>query len=202
MKTKVTKAQQLRRPPFCRPEGDPPLHMVCISCQDKAETIIHISFECSVARLLWHLSPCPINISQTLFSSPVDWKCSIINADISSGILTASLLSFVLNVALVTDTLWFSQNKTVHEVIHVIVADMRDSLNNLYSDHLSAWVFQKTCFAAAWVPSEPSWMKINFDVPICQTGSSTAVFYRDSSSTLVRYTWSIFKLWTNLLVKL
>ncbi|KAB1211586.1 hypothetical protein CJ030_MR6G013916 [Morella rubra] len=90
----------------------------------------------------------------------------------------------MLNAALIMEMLWFSRNKFLHEGEPVVASDLQNSLSRRFSEHSTAWLQQNSRLALCWVPPEPSFMKINFDVAICQIGSHIAVSCRDFSSSL------------------
>ncbi|KAB1226989.1 hypothetical protein CJ030_MR1G014989 [Morella rubra] len=159
--------------------------ILCPLCSNQAETALHLFQHCPVSRILWRNSAWPLDIANIPTSSPADLIKKLLNADDSLGIPPPQLQMFIINAAIIFYELWYSRNQLLHAGIPCIIKAKLVALARRYADHFHAWHQVQTLGCRLrWVPPEPDWLKVNFDVAVRCNGSFLAVSCRDYTSSL------------------
>lgn len=89
----------------------------CLICGDSSESLHHLLFSCSYARLIWRLSPWGPNVESYQQRTVEEWIQSILDPSKFLGISTLDCHSFQLFAVLILDSLWMARNKLLHEGI-------------------------------------------------------------------------------------
>lgn len=91
---------------------------------------------------------------------------------------------FIINAAIVFNTLWQAYNGVVHCRELVIIQQLIDSVKFRVEKHLAAWCDLKRTHHQLWKPQNPGWLKVNTDVAVRTNGSGIAMSCRDYYSSL------------------
>lgn len=116
--------------------------------------------------------------------SPAQLIDFILNAEESLNLEQSSVKAFVLNAAIVIDSIWHFQNQVVHQAISLDVRELVASIRRRYVEHSSAWMGLEWCAGRYWHHLPIGWLKVNTDVAIRQFKLYIAISMRDSSNSL------------------
>ncbi|XP_020888401.1 uncharacterized protein LOC110230281 [Arabidopsis lyrata subsp. lyrata] len=138
----------------------------CLRCQDEEETINHVLFSCSFAKMAWHLS----NILQALhFSSDLEENFNYIIDLYHNQTLTTNqkLFSFWL-----LWKIWKARNKLVFNkyaesptrIVQQVQTEIQEWINNLGEKQLpNKNTKSQNPMAPTWTRPHPLMVKCNFD---------------------------------------
>jgi hypothetical protein len=87
----------------------------CLLCKTGPDSIRHIFFHCHYARVIWHLSPWPLD--STTLDSPnlCNWIRIILSLGANLHIPRFVHHQFQVFVVVTCDLLWFHRNKAFHD---------------------------------------------------------------------------------------
>lgn len=133
--------------------------------------MVHLLVKCNVATKIWKELPWAIRMDCIPFSSSADLVKAILNADVLLNLDHQSAKPFILNAALVLDSIWQARNLLVHQQVPVVVEDIFAGLRRRYAEHSCAWMEVERAAGKRWVPPPFGWLKVNTDVAIRRNGS-------------------------------
>lgn len=88
---------------------------VCPLCKAAEDSLQHLFFNCSFARIIWRNSFWPLDSTTLNFSNMVDWINIIITHGPLLGIPSEDHHKFQIIAAVSCDLLWFHRNKAYHD---------------------------------------------------------------------------------------
>lgn len=138
--------------------------MVCPLCRQADETAHHLFLVCHFSRLLWREGPWAFNLAAFSQESLIIWFKFILNPYNLPANVRGKWDEFMLYIAIVLDSLWFTRNKVVHENLEPNASVMVQEVARRYADHGAAWSQKKCCIF--WQPPLVGQLKINYDVSI------------------------------------
>ena len=158
---------------------------LCPLCKVADDSLAHLFFDCFFARVVWRLSFWPLDSTMFQFPSMSDWIASLISPVRSLGILLADKHKFQIFASVACDILWFYMNKALHDDVSFDARSMLAHVNKIALEHFQTWHSSTPIQKEIWVPRPHSWVKINFDMAICDSFSTQAVVCRDSTGKIL-----------------
>ncbi|KAB1209735.1 hypothetical protein CJ030_MR6G001846 [Morella rubra] len=108
------------------------------------------------------------------------WLYFLLNLSSSLGIDCKDERNFILRMALIIDTIWFSRNQLVHSGVLSPPLELSRTLNGRLLAHLAAWQIHDRELNLVWIPPLEGVWKLNFDAAIRGEIAYLAVICRDS----------------------
>lgn len=111
---------------------------LCPLCKLALEDSLHLLVSCDVADKVWRESVWAISLHRIPFSFPADLLRVILAADAQLHLEKRYLRHFILNTALVFDSIWFSRNLVVHSRGQVDPKAMVGAIWRRFAEHSCA----------------------------------------------------------------
>lgn len=99
--------------------------MVCSLCKLWEESTSHLFLGCLYNRVLWREGPSALNTDDFTQVPFVNWVKFIFNPSNLLHHVREKWLHMMLYIVVLTNTLWFTKNKVVHENLVPNVKDMK-----------------------------------------------------------------------------
>jgi hypothetical protein len=136
----------------------------CPFCKGSQESLSHIMFECSFAKILWRSSPWPF-ITDAFCEQPfTDWIVAILRPNLNLAIPIQEVRKFQLHAAITLDNTWFSRNQLVHQALIPSPSRSLIQIASTTADHCKVWIDSTLSFI--WSPPLPGTTKETFDVAL------------------------------------
>jgi ribonuclease HI len=151
----------------------------CPLCKVDEDSLYHLFFGCSFARIVWRHSFWPLDSTKFNFSSMVDWIKLIVSPCHSLGIPTADCHKFQIFALVACDILWYYRNQAFHHGSNFEARNVSLHINKIALEHFRAWQSISSAPLENWIPPAPNWVKINFDTAIRNSFSAQAAVCRN-----------------------
>ncbi|XP_062145976.1 uncharacterized protein LOC133853973 [Alnus glutinosa] len=158
----------------------------CPLCKSGQDSIRHLFFHCHYARVVWRLSPWPLD--STSLDSPdlLNWVRVILYPDVLLKIPFLEKHRFQVFAAVACDLLWFHRNKAYHDGLTFDARSIANLVCISYHQHCDAWSAKLFPNPEKWIRPPLHWYKINFDTAIRATFSCQAAICRDNNGKLIK----------------
>jgi hypothetical protein len=166
------------------------LDTTCFLCSFPIDSLFHLFFTCPIARVVWHQSFWPTDILALNVTNMIDWLLIIFNLE-SIGILKAESHMFQIFAAVACDQLWFTMNKAHHEDLVPNALVISATIDKIVLEHHSAWTSTLVRNLAVWKKLCSPFFKINYDTAICGSFSAQAAVCRNSSGSIIQWSYLI-----------
>jgi hypothetical protein len=168
-------------------------HLVvsCPLCKTGPDSLRHLFFHCHFARVVWHLSPWPLDSTNLDSLNLCDWVLVILYHEALLYIPCSELHRFQVFATVTCDLLWFHHNKTFHDGLSFDAHILAKLIINTYHQHCDAWSNKLDPAPEKWICPPPNWHKINFDTAIHDSFSCQAAICRDHEGNLIQMTTQI-----------
>jgi len=125
----------------------------CPLCSNREDSLSHLFFRCCFARILWRLSPWPLDSAVFHFHTMVDWIKVILFPDKYLQIPQTDLHYFQIFASVASDLLWTHRNKAFHEGSSFDALTLSCTVNKVALDHYRAWkVLNSAPSLEKWIP--------------------------------------------------
>jgi hypothetical protein len=158
----------------------------CPLCKSGPDSIRHLFFHCHFARVVWRLSPWPLDSSTLDSLDLVDWVRVILYPDALLHIPFLERHRFQVFAAVACDLLWFHRNKAFHDGLTFEARTVTNLIYTSYHQHCNAWSDKLFPKLEKWIRPPLHWFKINFDTAIRDSFSSQAAICRDHEGRLIK----------------
>jgi hypothetical protein len=118
---------------------DVQLDFSCPLCKIAEDSLYHLFFGCTFARIVWRHSFWPLDSTKFNFSSMVDWIKLIISPCHSLGIPWADCHKFQIFASVACDILWYYRNQAFHTGITFEARNVSRHINKIAFEHFQAW---------------------------------------------------------------
>uniref|UniRef100_A0A2N9GV72 Reverse transcriptase zinc-binding domain-containing protein n=1 Tax=Fagus sylvatica TaxID=28930 RepID=A0A2N9GV72_FAGSY len=150
---------------------------------DIEKSVVHLFWECLLARALWFGS-LDIRIEFFQLSSPMDIVELLIFPSVDSNGDPQYCNNFLLSGAIILDQIWKARNLKVHEDCNVAMVQIMKNFHFLKIKHgtpsiRSSGVPSSSLGPVSWSLPEQEFIKINCDAAVGSRFSSIAVVARD-----------------------
>jgi len=158
----------------------------CPLCKSGPDSIRHLFFHCHFARVVWRLSPWPLD--STTLDSPnlCDWVRVILHPDALLHIPFLERHRFQVFAAVACDLLWFHRNKAFHDGLTFEARTIATLICTSYHQHCDAWSDKLFPKPEKWNRPPLNWYKINFDTAIRDSFSCQTAICRDHDGKLIK----------------
>jgi len=158
----------------------------CPLCKSGPDSIRHLFIHCHFARVVWRLSPWPLD--STTFDSPdlLNWVRVILYPDALLHIPFLEKHRFQVFAAVTCDLLWFHRNKAYHDGLTFDARSIANLICISYHQHCDAWSAKLFPKPEKWILPPLHWYKINFDTAIRASFSCQAAICRDNEGKLIK----------------
>jgi hypothetical protein len=167
----------------------PILDISCPFCNACPESVVHIFWECDLARALW-MGIIGIRTDYFQLASASDLVEVVVfpNVEVVDGLLNSDI--FTLKGSLILDLLWKTRNSKVYDERPVEIGGIMNSFRSLWSDHISILkvpgsISHISLGAEGWTRPNCGVIKINCDAAVGSLFSSIAAVARDWRGKLV-----------------
>ncbi|GLT53027.1 hypothetical protein SLA2020_263250 [Shorea laevis] len=160
--------------------------MACPLCNLAVDSLSHLFFSCSFARIAWRFSFWPLDSSSWSHLSLDNWIKGILNPALNFGIPFKDSHLFQIYAAVLCDLLWFHRNKAAHEGIIPDILGVAGSIKKITLEHYAAWQSLTAPVPEKWEPPKPGSFKVNFDTAIRDSFSVQAAVCRDSTGKIIK----------------
>jgi hypothetical protein len=163
----------------------------CPLCKTGPDPIRHLFFHSHFIRVIWRLSPWPLD--STTLDSPnlCDWIRVILSPGANLHIPRSELHRFQVFSTVTCDLLWFHRNKAFHDGLTFDASILVKLIIKNYHQHCDAWSNKLDPAPEKWIRPSPNWYKINFDTAICDSFSCQAAICRDHRGKMIKMTIQI-----------
>jgi len=159
----------------------------CPLCNQDVDSLSHQFFRCTFVRIIWRLSPWPIDSSVLSFSSNVDWIKVILSPGKYLHIPLDEHHHFQIFAAVACDYLWTSRNKAYHDGISINALSLSCQINKVAKEHSQAWFsLSPSPIIEKWLPPPQSSFKINFDTAIRENFSAQSAVCRNHQGQITK----------------
>jgi hypothetical protein len=156
----------------------------CSLCSFPSDSLGHLFFSCSIARVVWRNSFWPLDILAFRISSMVVWLDIILHSE-KVGIPLSDTHLFQLFATVACDQIWMARNKVLHEDIVPNAMVISSTIKQIVKLHHSVWSNKLIPKQAVWEKPASPIFKINYDVAIRPNFSAQATVCRDSFGTII-----------------
>jgi hypothetical protein len=164
---------------------------LCPLCKSGPDSLWHLFLHCHFARVVWRLSPWPLD-STTLDSPNLqDWIQIILAPGATLNILIAERHRFQVFATVACDLLRFHRNKALHDKNIFNARTVANLITSTFHHHCDAWLDQIDPINEKWIRPPLHWFKINFDTAIRDSFSSQAAICRNHNRHLIKFTSQI-----------
>jgi len=158
----------------------------CPLCKFGLDSIRHLFFHCHFARVIWRLSPWPLDSSTLDSPNLCDWVRIILSPGSTLHIPYSEFHRFQVFATVTCDLLWLHRNKAYHNGLSFDARVLAKMVMNSYHQHCDAWLNKLDPTPEKWIRPPPDWHKINFDTAIRDSFSCQAAIIRDHRGQLVK----------------
>jgi hypothetical protein len=162
------------------------LLIFCPLCNSDFDSLGHLFFRCSFARIIWRDSFWPLDSLVWSNFSMSDWLNCILNPFLFLGLPKSDVHLFQIFASVFCDLLWFNRNKVVHDGIIPDALSLSRSIKKVALDHLSAWKGLSSSPSEKWLPPAANSYKINFDTAVRDSFSAQSAVCRDSNGKIIK----------------
>jgi hypothetical protein len=159
---------------------------MCPLCNMEEDSLLHLFFNCSFARIAWRSSFWPLDSQAWSSLSLSSWVQGIISPHAAFGIPKDDVHLFQIFSAVLCDRLWFCRNKAIHEGSIPDISKLALSIKKTASAHAAAWGSVAATEEQAWCPPLEGHYKLNFDTAIRDHFSAQAAVCRDHTGAIVK----------------
>ncbi|XP_059434035.1 uncharacterized protein LOC132167148 [Corylus avellana] len=163
----------------------------CPLCKVLEDSLQHLFFNCSFARIIWRSSSWPLDSTALNFSNMRDWINLILYPGAMLGIPIEDHHRFQIFASVACDILWSSRNKAYHDGTTFDDLQVSRNVNKLTLEHFEAWHKSSISLVEKWIPPPPGWFKINYDTAIQDSFSVQAAVCCNNSGNIIRMTSQI-----------
>jgi hypothetical protein len=163
-----------------------PYDSLCPLCNMAEDSLIHLFFSCSFARIAWRSSFWPLDSLAWSSISLSGWVKGIISPNTAFGIPQSDVHLFQIYASILCDQLWFSRNKAIHGGIIPDITKLAVVIKKSALAHAAAWSSISAKIDLAWIPPPVGHFKINFDTAIRDQFSIQAAVCRDSLGSILK----------------
>jgi hypothetical protein len=158
----------------------------CPLCKVGPDSTKHLFFHCHYARVIWRLSPWPLD--STTLDSPnlCDWIRIILSPGATLNIPRSEHHRFQVFAAVTCDLLWFYRNKAFHDGLSFDARILTKLILKNYYQHCDAWSHKLDPIPGKWIRPPLHWLKINFDTAIRDSFSCQAAICRNHNGQLIK----------------
>jgi hypothetical protein len=156
----------------------------CSLCSFRTDSILHLFFSCSIARVVWRNSFWPLDILAIRISSMESWLDLILHPR-KIGIPSSDHHLFQIFATVACDQIWLARTKALHDDIVSNALVISSTINCIVKHHHSAWTNKLVPKIVVWERSFPPFYKINYDTAICLEFSAQAAVCRNSQGTII-----------------
>jgi hypothetical protein len=158
----------------------------CPLCSSRPDSLRHLFFHCHFARVVWRLSPWPLD--STTLDSPnlCDWIRDILYPETILHIPCSEVHCFQVFATVTCDLLWFHRNKAFHDGLSFDARILAKLIINTYHQHCDAWSNKLDPIPEKWIRPPPNWFKINFNTTIRDSFSCQAAICRDHMGKFIK----------------
>jgi hypothetical protein len=168
-----------------------PADSLCPLCKMAEDSLPHLFFNCSIARIVWRSSFWPLDSLAWSALTLSSWVKGIISPHFELGIPLVDEHLFQIYASVFCDLLWFTKNKVIHEGIPPDIAKLASSIKKSSLAHTAAWGSSTVKDPQVWIPPQAGHFKINFDTAIRDQFSVQAAVCRDSNGTILKATTQV-----------
>ncbi|XP_059451030.1 uncharacterized protein LOC132181816 [Corylus avellana] len=159
---------------------------LCPLCKTEEDSLLHLFFRCSFARIAWRSSFWPLDSLALSSLNLSSWIKGIIFPHFTFGIPQSESHLFQIYAAVLCDLLWFSRNKAIHEGIVPDISKLTASIKKTSLAHAAAWHSSSAKVVEVWSPPQEGHLKINFDTAIRDHFSAQAAVCRDHKGIIIK----------------
>jgi hypothetical protein len=163
-----------------------PNDSLCPLCNLAEDSLIHLFFSCSFARISWRSSFWPLDSLAWSSISLSGWVKGIISPNTAFGIPQSDVHLFQIYASVLCDQLWFSRNKVIHGGIIPDITKLAAAIKKSALAHAATWSSIPAKIDLVWIPPPVGHFKINFDTAIRDRFSVQAAVCRDSHGSILK----------------
>jgi hypothetical protein len=163
----------------------------CPLCKTGPNSIRHLFFHCHFARVIWRLSPWPLDSTSLDSSDLCDWIQIILSPGSRLHIPSSEHHRFQVSATITCDLLWFHRNKTFHDGSAFDARILARIILKNYHQHCDAWSHKLVLVLERWTRPPPNWFKINFDTAIRDSFSCQAAICQNHMGQLIHFSTQI-----------
>ena len=117
----------------------------------KEDSLIHLFFRCSFARIAWRSSFLPLNSLAWSSLSLSSWVKGILSSHAVFGIPQDDCHLFQIYSSVLCDILWLSRNKAIHDGIIPDSLKLASSIKKAAYAHVAAWLSVPALEVQVWI---------------------------------------------------
>jgi len=160
---------------------------LCPLCKSGPDSLRHLFFQCHFARVVWRLSPWPLDSTSLDSPNLRDWIQIILTPGATLNIPTVERHRFQVFATVACDLLWFHRNKALHDNKFFNARTVANLITSTFHHHCDAWSHQIDPVPEKWIRPPLHWFKINFDTAIRDSFSSQAAICRNHNGHLIKF---------------
>ncbi|XP_042983410.1 uncharacterized protein LOC122312832 [Carya illinoinensis] len=147
-------------------------------CDSEEENVNHLFLNCTFSKVLWRLSPLPLDISKFASIGITKWVECILNPENPLKIPSQQIQQFQLFALLSMDCLWFLRNKIVHDSFSYNLDTFVNGVLKNFKEHCNAWGNKLLNNLRNGKAMPQDHYLLTFDVAVRKNGSTAAAFCR------------------------
>lgn len=157
----------------------------CPLCGVGLEMGNHLFLACPISQRIWSLGRWPLRTAPCVHMPLLDWLNFVLEPRNLPLTHRDEWQQFILYVAVVIDSIWFTRNMVVHNQKEVVLDNILAMIHRRFDEQMYVWYSLKERPLHRWIPPAPNIVIVNGDVAISDGKLIFAMVSRDNKGEIL-----------------